>query len=791
MNTSPKNSPAADKVEFAPLGLTNGNKGKSIDIARFALALWKPMALGLIGGCLLGLAAYWYLGPTYDANTQIKVSKKATISGGEGEARRYGDRGEHVFLIKSDAICQRALSDFGLDKLSEFEGSDDAAKEIGERLTVKRTSGQESSFDNLIDITYVHADPEVAKTVVEALVKAYGAYLTANRESNSEDLFNNLTKQLKGAQDTIRELDKEYHGWRNNAPFFLSTPVIVTATGTAMPGQSPYMLELERINTAVRDNMLKRTAVEAKLKTLKEMLDRNDSREAIQMRVLWSLSTGTAAASGGEGGGSGGAGGGSVLASPPGKAELDTQLLAARLLENRLLHVLGPNHNDVVDVRRQIEAIVKIYGQHGFAPPVMDQLNDAKGQPAAVGSTDLASTYIDVLQDQLNELASSSVLLEKQQKKAMNDAKSGMLLEKDDRDWKERIADQKKYRDDLQMKLASFNQSRDQEGYRMEQISQVRVGKSMKRVLKIVGACTLLGICAVFGLAYFREWYDTSLKSLDDLPGVVGAPLLGAVPTFKISAEGDRFTKNSKLHPRLCYSHHPGSREAEAFRSIRTALLYACQEHNVRLLQFSSAEPGDGKTTSISNLAIAIAQSGKKVLLVDADMRRPTVHEMFRVSQEAGLSDVLLGEIDWMNVIKTTPIASLSVMTAGLSPDNPAELLSTGAFETLMKQLREEYDLVLIDTPPVLAVTDPCIVAPHTDGMVLVVRMQKNKRAAVTHTTEQLDSYGVRVLGVIANDATVASERDGFHYDSYDVYYQTPANRSAAAEPVGDVTLTR
>jgi len=769
-------------VEFAPLGVVNGNKGRSIDIARFALSLWKPMILGLVAGCGMGLAAYSYLGPTFEANTQVKVSQKASLPSAD-QARRYGDRGEHVYLIKSDAICQRALDEFGLNKLPAYDGADDAAKEISERLTVKRTSGQDSSFDNLIDITFLHPDPKVAKAVVEAIVKAYDAYLKANLATNSAELFTNLTRQLKDAEQTIRDLDKEYHDWRNSAPFFLSTPVIVTAQGTAMPGQSPYMIELDRINTAVRDNMLKRTAVEAKLKTLKDMLARNEPREAIQMRVLWSLSTGTVAAGGAEGGGGGGGGGGSILASPPGKAELDSQLLAARLLEHRLLYVLGPNHNDVVDVRRQIEAIVKMYAQNGFAPPVLETLNDGQ-KPETAASADLASTYVDVLQDQLEELASNSLLLEREQRGAMERAKAGMLLEKEDRDWKERIADQKKFRDDLQMKLASFNQTRDQEGYRMEQIAQVRVGKSMKRFLKIVGACTLAGIAAVFGLAYFREWYDTSLRSLDEVAETAGTQLLGAVPTFKASPEAERAARNSRLHPRLCYSHHPGSREAESFRSIRTALLFACQEHNVRLLQFSSPEPGDGKTTTISNLAIAIAQSGKKVLLIDADMRRPTVHDMFRLSQEAGLSDVLLGEIEWMNVIKTTPFATLSVMTAGLSPANPAELLSGSGFDGLMRQVRDEYDLVLIDSPPVLAVTDPCVIAPQTDAMVLVVRMEKNKRASVTHAREQLDAYGVRLLGAIATDASQAAQRDGYHYDSYDVYYSAPASPRKVDEPV-------
>ncbi len=288
----------------------------------------------------------------------------------------------------------------------------------------------------------------------------------------------------------------------------------------------------------------------------------------------------------------------------------------------------------------------------------------------------------------------------------------------------------------------------------------------------------------MFGLAYFREWYDTSLRSLDEVPEVAGTQLLGAVPTFKISAEAERLARTGRLHPRLCYAHAPGSREAESFRTIRTALLYACQEHDVRLLQFSSAEPSDGKTTTVANLAIAAAQSGKKILLIDADMRRPTVHDLFRVSQEAGLSDVLAGEVDWINVVKSTPFATLSVITAGLVPENPAELLAGPGFARLMKQVREEYDLVLIDSPPVLAVTDPCVIAPKTDAMVLVVRMAKNKRNAVIHTREQLDSYGVRLLGVVANDATEAAERDGYRYDHYDVYLQ---KNSAPREPLAPV----
>lgn len=780
MKSDSKTTPAGESVEFAPLGVNRGVAAPTIDLARFALSLWKPMAIGLAAGSVLGVLAYMYLGPVYEANTQIKVSKKASLPMNEGEARRYGDRGEHVYLIKSDAICRRAMVDFGLKDLPEFKGGYDPVKDLVDGLTVKRTAGQDTSFDNLIDVTFAHPDKEIATKVVDAVVKAYDAYLKSTRESNSQELYTTLTTQHKDVERQILELEKDYHTWRNGT-VFLPTPVIVSPTGTPMMGQSPYIIELEKINAALRENMLKRAAVEAKRKTLTDLIARNESREAVQVWVLWSLSTGNAGATG-ETGGGGGAGGGAILAAPPGKAELDTQLLSARLLEHRLLHQLGPNHNDVVNVHRSVEAILQMYRQNGFAPPILDKFEDDGTAIQNSQKVDLASIYGKVLDDQLNELKSNATMLQTLQEQATQRAKDGLNLEKKDQDWKERIADKKKFRDDLQLKLGSYAQTRDQEGYRLEQISQIRVQKSLKRVLKIVGPFAFLGVLFVFGLAYFREWYDTTLRTIESLRAAVGAQLLGTVPGFRPTPEVERMARHSRLHPQLCYAHHPGSREAESYRTIRTALLFAAQEQNARVIQVSSSEPGDGKTTSICNLALAMAQSGKRVLLIDADLRRPTVHEMFRLPQEVGLSDALLGEIEWINAVKKTPIATLSVLTAGLAPENPSELLSTPALELVLRRAREEFDYVLVDSPPVLAVSDPCIVATHTDGMLLVVRMRKNSRAAVRRTGETLDSYGVRVFGVVANDFDASAEQDGYNYDSYEAYYNSHAEPMQATE---------
>ena len=224
------------------------------------------------------------------------------------------------------------------------------------------------------------------------------------------------------------------------------------------------------------------------------------------------------------------------------------------------------------------------------------------------------------------------------------------------------------------------------------------------------------------------------------------------------------------MSPALVYYHRPGSREAEAYRSFRTTIYHSTKDSNDKIIQITSAEPGDGKSTTAANLAIAIAQSGKKVLLIDADLRRPTMHTLFGLPQDIGLTDVLLSEVEWSIAVRTTRLENLSVLTAGLCPQNPAELLSSDRLPDTLRAMRVMYDVIIIDTPPILAVSDPAIISPHIDGLLLVVRMGKNKRAAAERAREMIDSHGIRLYGVIVNDVDYSAD-DTVAFSEYDKYY--------------------
>lgn len=750
------------EVDFAPLGFRKSQEGRSIDIVRFAISMWKYLVLGLIAGCGLGVLAYLYLGPVYVAHTQVMVSKKASVS--DQEARRYGDRGEQIKVIMGDEVARIALEKHGLKTL--FGKAKDPTKEVWENLEVKRTAGQDSSFDNIFSIACTNADKEVAKKVVSAVVSAYEDWLSSRKGSGAQELLKNRMIHKKEMVAELSVLENDYAKWRETVPVFISTSQVVTVQGIPTAVPSPYQAAMQDLGVRVRlnEDQLRKTKVKVEL--LKTMMANPEERESLQSWVLNSMAAGT---SGGEGGG----GSGGLLSAPAGKAELDQQLLTAQLLERRLLQVLGENHADIRNVRRQIDTILNFYQRQGLTPPPLGA--DHKGDSVTnKNNTNIVQTYLTILESRVLELQDEKVSLASAYQTSVKDAKDASTYEVLDQRYKDDISRMKRDLDSVVKQITDLDLNRDQEGYTLSRTNEVRVDRSMKRVLKIVGACGILGLMSVFCLAYFREWYDTTLKTAEETRNVIGAAVMGAIPHFQGGAAAERQANQNGLSPALVYYHRPGSREAEAYRSFRTTIYHSTKDSKDKIIQITSAEPGDGKSTTSANLAIAIAQSGKKVLLIDADLRRPTMHTLFALPQDVGLTDVLLNEVEWHAAVRATRLENLSVLTAGLCPQNPAELLSSPRLPEMLDHARPMYDVIIIDTPPILAVSDPAIVSPFIDGLLLVVRMGKNKRAAAERARELIDSHGIRLYGVIINDVNYASD-DGVAYAQYDKYYNADA----------------
>lgn len=211
----------------------------------------------------------------------------------------------------------------------------------------------------------------------------------------------------------------------------------------------------------------------------------------------------------------------------------------------------------------------------------------------------------------------------------------------------------------------------------------------------------------------------------------------------------------------------PYAMVSEQFRTIRTNIMYAGVKTDIKAVLFASDEPAAGKSTVASNMALAYAQTGKKTLLLDADLRRPTSHHTFEVSNEAGLSNAIVNDISLNDVIKRTDFVNLDLITSGPIPPNPAELLSAPKLDAIMVRLKTDYDIVIIDSPPLLSVTDAQLISKSADGVILVTNVGKNNRDRLKDAIELLGKSNANIIGIVLNQRPNKTRKEGYNY-----YYQ-------------------
>ncbi|MBP1154387.1 MULTISPECIES: CpsD/CapB family tyrosine-protein kinase [unclassified Paenibacillus] len=209
---------------------------------------------------------------------------------------------------------------------------------------------------------------------------------------------------------------------------------------------------------------------------------------------------------------------------------------------------------------------------------------------------------------------------------------------------------------------------------------------------------------------------------------------------------------------------NPKSYISEAYRTLRTNIQFSTFDNHIRSIVVTSSEPSEGKSTTITNLAVAFAQEGKKVVLIDADLRKPTLHHYFMKSNRIGLSNLLAGQYTIQQAISDTHIENLSLISSGPVPPNPAEMLNSKRMEQQLQELKETYDIILMDTPPTLAVTDAQVLSAKCDGVVFVLNSGKVKRDTARKAMERLQHVNAKILGVVLNNKERNKNEGSYYY---------------------------
>jgi len=289
----------------------------------------------------------------------------------------------------------------------------------------------------------------------------------------------------------------------------------------------------------------------------------------------------------------------------------------------------------------------------------------------------------------------------------------------------------------------------------VEVINDALPGTNPVRPKKTVNIAigVVFGLILGVGLAFFIEYLDTSVKTIDDVEQALQAPVLGVIPqnVGSLMAEG------------------PDSPHAEAYRVLRTNLLFSRKDPNWRTMTVVSGGAGEGKSTTIFNLATVFAQNGSRVLIVDSDLRRPSLHKILNVANNMGLTNYLLKQNKLEEVIQTTPVNSLDFLPSGKLPSSSIGILNSSAMKDFIVEAKSRYDFVFFDSPPIMGVSDASILASEVDMAVLVVQYRKYPQQMTIRAKQMVEKVGGRLLGVVLNNINISQDSYYYYYSGY--YY--------------------
>lgn len=289
-----------------------------------------------------------------------------------------------------------------------------------------------------------------------------------------------------------------------------------------------------------------------------------------------------------------------------------------------------------------------------------------------------------------------------------------------------------------------------------------------------VALAVIMGLTGGIGLAFFREYMDNTLKDPSEIAGLLQIPVLGSVP--RVKTDGKSIKNKSDIDKIV--EKDSASLASEAYRSIRTGLLFSLdQSGSAKSIVITSSVPREGKTITAVNLAMMIANSGEKVLLVDADMRRPRIHTVFNMENKSGLSQFLTGDADLMEIANISGVDNLYIVTAGKGTHKPAELLSSNNMKIFLEKAGKEFSKIIFDAPPVGLVTDAAILSSICTGTVLIAEGSRTNRELLKRSKELLGKVNARILGVIVNNVSIS--RDNYYYPHYyyGKYYKTSSKK--------------
>jgi polysaccharide biosynthesis transport protein len=706
--------------------------GNNANILIQSLRRWWLLVIGACIGGLIGFFLYSTQTPTYQSAAQINVTKRASVQILQG-AGGYGFEdylSGQIDVIRSDSVLLPASrspilknaspvfqAKLQLDQNTPLRDQN-VATMLKKYMGVARSRelvGSSAINNSTLNLTYTDGNPLDAKLVLEAIIEAYTKLLAARSKSTVAERVEQLTVTLKNHRTALENKSRERSERELERQTITPEPYDSIANRWSKSKD-----ELYQYNQQLQE-------IESTLETIKKVGQNKAERKKLFIVITGARGTYNDI------------------------SQVELQLLVLEQRRKLLSESVGKDHYQMKEVLSQIEFLKADMGRN--------KDDDA-----------------DELKQQELYLQQKALGLEKQIKAlngritADNDYIRKMLplisnlkgIEHDIMQLNSLIGEVTRDKESAESVARATN---DSGGYNAETLNKPTEGTKVGPVLMTwLTPAMFLGILLGFGGALLLELQDKSFRSPEEIRARLNAPIMGHIPPIRTKQANDAGTPDD-IDPTLVTIVRPKSTEAEAYRGVRTQIIQATENNGNKVLQITSPSPGDGKSTLAANLAISLAQAGKKTILIDCDFRKPRVHKIFKIDKpKLGLASVTNGEAELKEAIYESPVPNLDLLPCGPRPANPAELLSSSRYQELLTQLKAEYDYVIIDTPPLLAVSDPRVVAQRADAVVMVFKISKKVRPLAERAKEFLDDIGANVIGVAINSTDVEEEQYGYGY---------------------------
>jgi capsular exopolysaccharide synthesis family protein len=722
----------------------------------------------------------------YEASGVILVQKKDANLAAEGVESRGEFEGKlvedilatHMVILTSPKIVSSALEKNNLAHLdsvtSALNADQDAVDYVVDNLTISRGGTGQAKAAHVLTLSIRHNSADDAAKLLTAVFESYQAFVAETYQDVGKEAATlidqargEIGEELKQKQVALRES-------RETAPLLWK-------------GEEALNVHQNRINqheTDLAALKLRQAHIESRLEVIQERLQPRDSQQLTDLDRMALISDEDSERlsrlAGVEKGSSLTE---AFQAEQPARMQMASlrfeNLVSLKTELNVLEEKYGPNQRQVKEKREAIRALEAVLAQQSTQLGV-------GGTEGQVNAADLLDAYIGLLTNDLNDMQQTRRVLEELIAQETRSAKELLRYELQDESLRSDIARLQSLYETVVDRLGSVNLAKDYGGFSPAVLRPVEPGKPVKASLPLaIFMGGLLGLLFGGGAAFAVDVGDKSFRGPEQIRSVLGAPILAHVPLLDVAYRESDDADSEEIDSRvLCYL-QPRSRDAELFRALRTELCFGDHKNARRVLQVTSPNPGDGRSVLTANLAASLAQSGKSVLLVDCDLRRPAVQDLFCAVTTEGLSTLLTSDVDLPDVIQPTAVENLWVLPSGPLPANPAELLASTRFEQFIELVRNQYDFVLLDSSPLLLVSDPSVIAPRADGVLFVLRLTPDCREDALRAKKKLASVGANIVGLVVNCAdkkgrrfygTSLDDHIEFHGSRYEEYYSETGN---------------